>query len=200
MRVSTDKQTVANQRDEIQRYCESNGLRVDQEMELEISSRKSDTERGIDTLKENLTSGSILICSELSRLGRNTASVIVLINELVAKGVRVILIKQGMDIRDNDMSSKIMVTMFSLFAELERDFVSLRTKEALAMRKRAGMVLGRPKGTKGKSKYTEYKSRIQALLTEGVSVRKIALQHLPELELKNPTGLHDYIKAEALTA
>ena len=90
--------------------------------------------------------------------------------------------------------------MFSLFAELERDFISSRTKEALKMRRDTMNVkLGRPKG-RGKSKFTPFKRRIKQLLKDGVSVRKIALEHLEELELKNPTGLHEFIKIEGLKA
>ena len=94
-----------------------------------------------------LADSDVLIVTELSRLGRSTSEVIALINELVQRNVRVIIIKQNLDISKHDMSSKIIVTLFSLFAELERDLVSLRTKEALAAKKAQGVKLGKPRGT-----------------------------------------------------
>jgi len=88
-----------------------------------------------------------LIVTELSRLGRNAAEVIALVNALVERNIRFITIKQNLDIHRQDMNSKIIITLFSLFAELERDLISLRTKEALAAKKVQGQVLGKPKGT-----------------------------------------------------
>lgn len=79
---------------------------------------------------------------ELSRLGRSTAEVIALINELIRRNIRVIIIKQNLDIHLHDMNSKIVITLFSLFAELERDLISLRTKEALGAKRRQGVQLG----------------------------------------------------------
>ena len=85
-----------------------------------------------------------------------------------------IVIKQNLDIAKHDMSSKIIVTLFSLFAELERDLISLRTKEALAIKKSQGITLGKPKGTIQKSKFDEHVDKIKELLGYGLSIRKIA--------------------------
>jgi DNA invertase Pin-like site-specific DNA recombinase len=110
----------------------------------------------------------------LSRLGRSTAEVIALVNALVERNIRLIAIKQNLDISRQDMNSKIIITLFSLFAELERDLISLRTREALAAKKAQGRPLGKPKGTLQKSKFDQDVARIKELLGYGLSVRKIA--------------------------
>ncbi|EDM27456.1 Resolvase-like protein [Lentisphaera araneosa HTCC2155] len=195
LRISTNdgRQTTKNQASEIKKYAEENGFRIDQTIEVEISSRKNNKDRRIDELLERLEKNDILVCSEISRLGRSTSEVIDIVNALIAKEVRVIFIKQNMDIKQNDIQSQVMITMFALFSSIERSLLSERVKSSLQARKEAGVVLGRPKGN---SKYLPFKKRIQKLLKKGVSVRKIALTHLPELELKNPTGLHLFIKTE----
>uniref|UniRef100_E6QH51 Resolvase-like protein n=1 Tax=mine drainage metagenome TaxID=410659 RepID=E6QH51_9ZZZZ len=112
--------------------------------------------------------------TELSRLGRSTAEVISLVNALAKRNIRVITIKQNLDISQQDMNSKIVLTLFSLFAELERDLIGMRTKEALAAKKAQGKQLGKPKGTLQKSKFDKDVERIKELLDYGLSVRKIA--------------------------
>jgi DNA invertase Pin-like site-specific DNA recombinase len=83
-----------------------------------------------------------LLVTELSRLGRSTAEVIALVNALIERNIRLITIKQNLDIHQQDMNSKIIITLFSLFSELERDLISLRTKEALSAKKAQGQLLG----------------------------------------------------------
>lgn len=94
---------------------------------------------------------------------------------IIKKQVRVIAIKQNLDIKQHDMTSKVMITLFSLFSELERDLISLRTKEALASKKAQGIRLGKPKGTIQKSKFDHNVDKITELLNLGLSVRKIAI-------------------------
>jgi DNA invertase Pin-like site-specific DNA recombinase len=120
---------------------------VDDFIQIAISSRKDSRQRRLDELVEKLEEADTLIVTELSRLGRSTAEVILLVNELVQRGVRVVVLKQNLDISQHDMQSKIMITLFSLFAELERDLISLRTKEALAAKKMQGVILGKPQAT-----------------------------------------------------
>jgi DNA invertase Pin-like site-specific DNA recombinase len=88
----------------------------------------------------------------LSRLGRSTTEVITIVNSLAHRSISVIILKQNLDISQQDINSKVML-IFSLFFELERDLISLRTKEALASKKRQGQILGKPKGTIQKSKF-----------------------------------------------
>lgn len=135
-----------------------------------------------------------MIVTELSRLGRSTAEVISLINALVDKNIRVIICKQNLDISKQDMNSKIIVTLFSLFSELERDLISLRTKEALAAKKASGVILGKPKGTIQKSKFDKDIERIKELLGYGLSVRKIA----NVLGYSNHIGLNTYVSKRGL--
>ena len=140
-----------------------------------------------------------LIVTELSRLGRSTAEVIALVNALVERNIRLIAIKQNLDISRQDMNSKIIITLFSLFAELERDLISLRTREALAAKKAQGRPLGKPKGTLQKSKFDQDVARIKELLGYGLSVRKIAKvlgysSHIALNTYINKRGLREAVK------
>ena len=190
IRASTNKQDIDNQKLEILEYARKQDLKVDDFIEITISSRKTSKQRRIDELMEKLEGSGILIATELSRLGRSTAEVIGLINQLLDKGVRVILTKQNLDISKHDMASKIIVTLFSLFAELERDLISLRTKEALAAKKAKGIKLGKPKGTIQKSMYDKDLKQIKEWLKLGLSGRKIS----KNLGYGNFISLNTFIK------
>jgi len=174
IRASTDKQDVNNQKLEILQYARQHDFKVDDFIEITMSSRRTTKQRRIDELLQKLEGSDTVIATELSRLGRSTAEVIGLINQLLEKKVRVILTKQNLDITGQDMASKIIVTLFSLFAELERDLISLRTKEALAAKKAQGIRLGKPKGTIQKSMYDKDIDKIKAWLALGLSGRKIS--------------------------
>lgn len=190
VRASTGKQDGNNQKLTILEFARHANLKVDEFMEITISSRKTSKQRRIDELLEKLVDSDTLIVTELSRLGRSTSEVVTLVNELLQRNIRVIVIKQNLDIAQHDMSSKIIVTLFSLFAELERDLVSLRTKEALATKKAQGIQLGKPKGTIQASKFDKDRERIEELLRLGMSVRKIA----KVMGYSNHIGLNTYIK------
>ncbi len=118
--------------------------------------------------------------TELSRLGRSTGEVILLINQLVAYGVIILIIKQNLRLGEGlqDITAKVMVTLLALFGEIERDFISLRTKEALAAKKAQGIVLGKPKGTIQSSMYDKDRERIKELLSLGVPQKRIVERHL----------------------
>jgi len=189
LRTSTNKQDLNNQKLEILEFARKKKLNVDEFVQITMSSQKTPKQRRIDEVLEKLVGYDILIVTELSRLGRSTAEVISLINALVDKSIRVIICKQNLDISQQDMNSKIIVTLFSLFSELERDLISLRTKEALASKKASGVVLGKPKGTIQKSKFDKDIERIKELLGYGLSVRKIA----NVLDYSNHIGLNTYI-------
>lgn len=190
LRASTDKQDLNNQKLEILEFARQRELRVDEFIAITVSSRKTSKQRRIDELLEKLADSDTLIVTELSRLGRSTSEVIALVNELVQRQIRVIVIKQNLDLRqNNDMTAKVMITLLSLFAELERDLVSLRTKEALAVKRAQGIKLGKPKGTIQASKFDKDRARIEELLQLGLSVRKIARV----LGYSNHIGLNNYI-------
>jgi DNA invertase Pin-like site-specific DNA recombinase len=194
IRASTDKQDLNNQKLEILEFARKKELKVDEFVEITMSSRKTTKQRRIDDVVQRLADSDVLIVTELSRLGRSTAEVIALINELVARNIRVIILKQNLDIHRHDMNSKIVITLFSLFAELERDLISLRTKEALAAKRIKGALLGKPKGTIQKSKFDKDVERIKELLSLGLSVRKISKL----LGYTNHLALNTYVNKRRL--
>lgn len=190
LRASSDKQDLSHQKLELLEFSRMHSLPIDEFVEITISSRETKKQRRIDDLMDKLVQADTLIVTELSRLGRSTAEVISLVNTLIQKNIRVIITKQNLDTRTHDMNSKIVLTLFSLFAELERDLISLRTKEALASKKREGQILGKPKGTIQKSKFDKDVEKIKELLEYGLSIRKIA----NVLGYTNHIALNTYIK------
>jgi len=197
IRVSSGKQDVRNQRHEILEYARKHDLKIHEFVESVASTRKSSKQRRIDELLENLTSSGTLIVTELSRLGRSTSEVILLVNQLLTNNIRLVLIKQNLDLdksNQNDITNKIMISQFSLFAELERDLISQRTKQALASKKADGIKLGKPVGTIQSSIYDKDRVKIEELLALGLSVRKIATY----LGYPSHNGLNSFIKKHRL--
>ena len=175
IRVSSDKQTVDNQRLAILEYCQAHKLAVNEWIEIEMSSRKSTKQRRIEELMERLQKGDTLIVSELSRLARSVGQIATIVDTLIRNGVRIICLKESIDLNGSkDMTSKVMITMFSLFAEIERDLISERTKEGLKRARAQGKLLGRPKGIPGKSKLDGKEQEIEDLLSKGVTKANIA--------------------------
>ncbi|MBY0461829.1 MAG: recombinase family protein [Alphaproteobacteria bacterium] len=194
LRASTDKQDLNHQKLELLEYARKKSLSIDEFIEITISSRRTSKQRRIDELLERLDEDDTLMVTELSRLGRSTSEVLTLVNSLALRNVRVIILKQNLDVSKHDMTSKANLTLFSLFAELERDFISLRTKEALASKKRQGQVLGKPKGTIQKSKFDNNVDKIKELLGYGLSMRKIA----KVLGYTNHIALNTYVNKRKL--
>ncbi len=194
LRASTDKQDLNHQKLELLEFARKKSLAIDEFVEITISSRKTSKQRRIDELLNLLNDGDTLLVTELSRLGRSTTEVITLVNSLAHRSIRVIVLKQNLDISQQDINSKVTLTLFSLFSELERDLISLRTKEALASKKRQGQILGKPKGTIQKSKFDKHLEKIKELLEYGLSVRKIS----SVLEYNNHIALNTYINKRNL--
>ena len=194
LRASTDKQDLNHQKLELLEFARKKSLAIDEFIEITISSRRTSKQRRIDELLERLDQADTLMVTELSRLGRSTSEVIELVNTLAKRDVRVIICKQNLDISQQDINSKVSLTLFSLFGELERDLISLRTKEALASKKRQGQILGKPKGTIQKSKFDKDVDRIKELLGYGLSKRKIATV----LGYTNHIALNTYINKRKL--
>lgn len=194
IRVSKDKQEINNQKLEILEWCHRRDMKIDEFVEIVISSKKSDELRRIDYLIKTLGDDDILLMSELSRIGRSVTGVINTINALLQKNVRIIAIKENLDIKKHDMQSKIIVTMFGLFAEIEHDLISARIKNGLAYKREMGIPLGKPKGTIQKSKFDEHVDKIKELLSYGLSERKIAKY----LGCNSHIGLSDYIKRKGI--
>lgn len=176
IRVSTDKQTVENQRFEIQRFAEQQSLHIDGWIEETISGTKNYNKRALGRLLRRVQKDDIIICSELSRLGRNLFMIMEILNHCMSKECKVWTIKDNYRLGD-DIQSKVLAFAFGLSAEIERNLISQRTKEALARKRKEGKALGRPKGRKNRAEnHPLYRKRklIQRLLNEQVSQRKIA--------------------------
>ena len=176
LRVSTGGQELNTQRLAILDYAHKNHIHIDQFLEKQISSRKTVKERGIDGLLEGVNAGDLILVSELSRLGRSVGQVIQIIDTLVKSKIRFIAIKENINLDGGkqDIQSKMMVTMFSLFAEIERDLISERTREGLIAARAKGRILGRPKGSWGTSRLDGKEAEIQMLLNKKVSKASVA--------------------------
>lgn len=176
IRVSSDKQTVENQRFEINKFCERNKLAIDGWIEETISGTRAYNKRELGKLLKKVQKDDLIICAELSRLGRNLFMIMEILNICMTKECRVWTIKDNYRLGD-DIQSKVLAFAFGLSAEIERNLISQRTKEALARKKAEGVVLGRPKGKKtAPEKHKLYSKRIliQELLKAQIPKRKIA--------------------------
>jgi len=158
IRISTDKQTVDNQRFEIERFSTKNNLKIDEWIEETISGSKTPDKRLLGSLLEEVKTGDLIICTELSRLGRSLFMIMSILNQLMLNEVRIWTIKDNYRLGDN-IQSKVLAFAFSLSAEIERDLISQRTKEALARKRAEGKILGRPCGRK--SSYVKLTGREQ---------------------------------------
>jgi len=174
IRVSTDKQTVENQRFEINGFCKKNVMSVDRWIEEIISGTKTVKERKLGKLLKKMRRNDILICSELSRLGRNLLMIMGVLNECMIRDIKVWTIKDNYRL-GSDINSKVLAFAFGLSAEIERNLISQRTKEALARRRAEGGVLGRPRGSKSKAKkLSGRETEIRDLLRRRISTARIA--------------------------
>ena len=176
IRVSSDKQTVENQRFEINNFCKRENLVIDGWIEETISGTKAYNKRELGKLLDKVKKEDLIICAELSRLGRNLFMIMEILNICMTKECRVWTIKDNYRLGD-DIQSKVLAFAFGLSAEIERNLISQRTKEALARKKAEGVILGRPKGKKSsQEKYKLFgkEALIQELLKNKVSKRQIA--------------------------
>lgn len=174
IRVSSDKQTVENQRFEIENFCRNENICIDGWIEETVSGTKNYDKRELGSLLEMVKKGDLIICSELSRLGRNLFMIMEILNHCMDKECRVWTIKDAYRLGD-DIQSKVLAFAFGLSAEIERNLISQRTKEALARKKAEGIILGRPKGRKSsKVKLSGKEEIIRELRANGVSISEIA--------------------------
>jgi DNA invertase Pin-like site-specific DNA recombinase len=169
IRVSTDQQTVENQRFEIINFCRASEIQIDGWIEENISGTKNYDKRKLGQLLADVDKGDRVICSELSRLGRELLMIMEILNILMKKEVELWTIKDNFRL-GNSIESKVLAFAFGLSAEIERNLISQRTKEALARKKAEGVILGRPKGSKSSyTKLTGKEEKIRALLDKNIS-------------------------------
>lgn len=174
IRVSTDKQTVENQRFEILEFAKRNSLVLDSWIEETVSGTIRPENRALGKLLDSIQKDDLIICSELSRLGRSLFMIMSILNKLMEKGARIWTIKDGYRLGD-DIQSKVLAFAFGLSAEIERNLISQRTKETLERKKAEGQKLGRPKGsTTDSSKLDGAEIGATIMLMQGISVNQMA--------------------------
>lgn len=195
LRVSTDAQDVANQRHGVINYCADKRLLEPLFIEDTASGKTDWRSRPLGKIIERAGQGDVIVVAEVSRLARNTLQVLEIGRECIQRGVHLHVAKNGI-VFDDSMQSKIVATVLGLVAEIERDFISARTKEALAKRKAEGVKLGRPVGGAKKLRLDPLAGKIDEYLQLGIDKRAIAklLDVAPGtlynwLKVRRPVGL-----------
>lgn len=151
IRVSTDKQNLENQKHKILSYAQAQKIIIDEFVEIEISSKGEQKKRLIDELFDKLKKDDTLICTELSRLGRNMLEILNLIQRFNDAHIKLIFVNQPeLSTNQNNALSNLLLAIYGYFAQTEREIISERTKQGLAAAKASGKQLGRPKGAKAK--------------------------------------------------
>ena len=174
IRVSSDRQTVENQRFEINKFCERENLTIDGWIEETISGTKAYNKRQLGMLLKRIKKDDLIICAELSRLGRNLFMIMEILSLCMQKECQVWTIKDNYRLGE-DIQSKVLAFAFGLSAEIERNLISQRTKEALDRKRALGIKLGRPKGALSKHvKLSGKEDAIRILRAEGTSYAQIA--------------------------
>lgn len=175
IRVSSDKQTVENQRFEIEQFAEREDIKIDGWIEETISGTKDYDKRKLGRLLRKVQADDLIICSELSRLGRSLFMIMDILNICMNKSCQVWTVKDGYRLGE-DIQSKVLAFAFGLSAEIERNLISQRTREALARKKAEGVVLGRPVGSTRPQSFKLYgrDDQIAKYLATGMSQVKIA--------------------------
>ena len=173
----------------IKSYLEKNNITDFKKIEINISAPTE--EKNILELLKNCEMNSTIIVSNLNVFGRTIETILEIVKFLLANKIRIIIVEQSLDlIDDKDMLTQMILGVISMTVGLEKELMSLRTKEALAAKKLNGMSLGKPKGTIQKSKFDLQRDKIEELLAVGLSVRKISKL----LGYNNHIGLNNYVK------
>lgn len=188
LRVSTDHQDAKNQKLGVLDYCNNRGISVLTFVEDTASGKSPWRDRAIGNILEKAQKGDVIVASEISRLGRSTLQVLEIMEMAAQKGVAVHIAKNNM-VLDGSMQSTITATILGLAAQIEREFISARTKEALAKRKNDGFKLGRPKGQADFLKLDSFRDDITNYLKKGINKRAIA-----KLIECSPSTLYKWLK------
>ena len=146
LRVSTGRQNLANQQDEIRRFAESKNIQIDGWVTEVVSGKKKEKDRKLGKLLGRMRPGDMLIVTEISRLSRTLTDIMTIMGKCMNREIRLYTTKEGYTF-DDSINSKVLAFAFGLVAEIERNLISMRTREALALRKAEGQVLGRRKGS-----------------------------------------------------
>lgn len=176
IRVSTEKQTVENQRNCINEFCLQQNIAIDRWISETISGTKNYKNRKLGSLINEVNTGDTIIITELSRLGRSLTMIFSILNELLQKKITVIAIKENYNLGDN-IQSQVLAFAFGLSAQLERDLISERTKMGLNRARTLGKQIGRKKGQKPRHyKLDEHYHEIKAKMKENQSVNSLAIE------------------------
>jgi DNA invertase Pin-like site-specific DNA recombinase len=183
IRVSTEKQSMKNQKHKLLEYAQNNKLIINEFIELEISSKKTQKDRLLDDVFSKLKSGDIFICTELSRLGRNMLEILNLIEKFNKLDIKIIFTNQPeLSTNKNEALSSLLLAIYGYFAQTEREIISERTKQGLAAARASGKILGRPKGAKNKNRVLDpFKDEIKKYIDLGLmqtNILKIINDHL----------------------
>jgi DNA invertase Pin-like site-specific DNA recombinase len=190
IRISTDKQDLEKQRHLLLEYARKERLIVDEFVEVEVSSRQDTEARRIDELQDRLQKGDTLLVAELNRLGREMLQVLNIINDLSEKGVKLTFVRQP-ELSTTGSHGKLLLAIYSYFAEAEREFISMRVKQGLAAARAKGVKLGRPKGSRNKRRVLDpYRGEILKYLQKGLDLASVRKLINPELD--RPVSYNSY--------
>lgn len=191
LRVSTGKQNLENQKEEIRKFAQDKGWNIDKWVEEVVSGTTSQKYRKLGNLLKKLKKGDTLIVTEISRLSRTLTEIMTIMGLSLKKGVNIYTTKEKYTF-DDTINSKVLCFAFGLVAEIERNLISMRTKEALALRKAEGVPLGRKRGSNTKIIYLrECKGQIMSMQDRGLSKSRICR----ELKVSRGT-FYKYLKLE----
>jgi len=197
IRVSGSKQDLESQKMAVMKFAEKERFFIDEYIESVVSTKSKKQEIEFSSVLSSLGAGDRLIISELSRMGRTLGVIIKQVDKILSQKINLVAIKENIKIEDGkqDIQTKMMVSMFGLFAEIERDLNSQRTKEGIERARKRGAKIGRPKGRKSKSKLDGQEVEICLYLDKKISKAGIArLLEVPETTLKH------FIKSRNLEA
>jgi len=190
IRVNNNNEVYTKeQKKGLETYINKNNFSIYQAIEVQINT--PDDEKNILDFLKNCQSSSTLLVYDLNVFGRTIETILEIVKFLLSNKIRIVVVKQNLDlVDDKDMLTQMILGVISMTIGLEKELMSLRTKEALTAKKLKGEVLGKPKGTIQKSKFDKQRDKIEELLAVGLSVRKIAKL----LGYNNHIGLNNYVK------
>ena len=190
LRVSTDEQDLLQQEHLLLKYAQQNQIQIGRFIRVQVSTHKSLQERRIEELLNALSNGDTVIVAELSRLGRNMFQTLDLINKMSEMGVKLIFVRQP-ELSTTGSHAKLLLAIYSYFAEAERDFISIRTKQGMASARAQGKHVGRPKGSRDKNRVLDpHRDQIRDYLQLQIPLRRIRGIINPQLE--NPLSYSAY--------